>query len=251
MNTLEYSRDELAGHFSTLFNDKTADLLTRNISMDGQQNTISKKEIRRAIRGMSSEQKALARGYSQMINSHDKALVVFGNKNDILPKEGLITERERKRSEGKTFGDLGDKNGGGATLHSDGTIQSEYSTAVFIQSDAKFSELSVAVLDESGHSGKWTSGRYSSFKEKGVDKAEVVAHETLGHGLFGGFLKNTEGTENIRSIQISNLVRKHIGGQSMRSGEDHEIDSTETSPGSGRHKPRANVTATPERLKRN
>lgn len=241
----EYSKQQMGKHFERLFDKETATLLTNHLSLDGTYNPISRKDFRKAIRGMSSDQKALARGYYKMINSDKKALIVFQNDDEVIPDEALLTTKSQVYS-GAKMGDLMKASGGGATFNADGTVNSEYSTAILMNPEADVSDAEVDVLDEDGNSGTFSKPN----KGKGVTIDEIIAHETLGHGFFGGFLGKKVLEQAVYSIQISNIVRRMKGAVPRSGLKDHDVSHKESKVGSKVLKPKVDVNAVPEELKK-
>src|SRR5690606_878388 len=89
------------------FNGKTSDLLISKMQTGG----ITKKELRAAMKGMSSEQKALARGYKEMINSDKTTVAFFGKGDQKIPDELLLTNKDFKILSGKTMAEVAERNG--------------------------------------------------------------------------------------------------------------------------------------------
>ncbi|MDW8274089.1 MAG: RHS repeat-associated core domain-containing protein [Chitinophagales bacterium] len=241
----EFSRDQMRQHFVRVFNAATAKLLTENLSMDGTQKNINKKEFRQAIKGMSSEQKALARGYYHAINSPKKMLVAFGNNDETIP-DAAIVRKGYEKYRGMTYGEI-NKQFNAATFISDGSVKTEYSAVVVMP--AEFESKPLAVLDENGYSGQYqkVNGNIDLVPNQTTDGNldESIVHEVIGHGLLEGLLgKKGHMAENVAPIQVENLLRKQNGKQ-PRSGIGHNV-----SQGMQGNKgyPKSDVTGTPAEL---
>ena len=250
----ENTQKELGQHFTKVFNEKTAKLLTENLSMDGSQKIINNKDFRNAIKSMSTDQKALARGYFKMINSKKSILFAFGSASDPIPSSALI----QKSGQGFTGGTYSDIAGFGAlTFINDGSTGSTYSASVVIQSDLNFG-TPTDVLDTDGYAGQWLDDngdgrmdRYETNKASDIVLDEVIIHEGMGHGFFGGILGQTKSNHFLAAIQTGNLYRK-FKGLSPRSGEtDHGLDSRASNPNEPfKNSSLHDVTATPKELKK-
>jgi RHS repeat-associated protein len=241
------SKQQMEAHFGRTFNEKTAALLSSKMSSGG----ISKKELRAAMKGMNSEQKALARGYMQTVNSDKVVSIFFGKSSDKIPTDLLLTNGAYNKLNGKTMGEMSKVNQA-VTLAVDNESKRRAGTdknvvaAVLIDTDFDFSKAKYDVLDENGYSGEFKDGKYETYKAIGGNIDEVIAHEAIGHGLFSGILGYEN--SNLTAIQVSNQYRK-ILKIAMRSGEyDHEINTIDKD-GSGKYQPRDSVTAIPDILK--
>ena len=237
----EKSQKELVSHFETMFinkngENKMAALLAPNLgniqyNTDGTHtvnngSSISKKDFRKACKGLSSDQKALARGYYKTINSEKKALVQIGLMTDKIDKLGDIRADPKTGKSPfeniKTIGDLVSTRGGGANIIADGSVASaEFDAAIFIATDFSTVNEPVAVLDGNGNAAVLNSKKV--FEVSKIQKCftidEVIAHEIVGHTLFEAILKSVHADEE--TIQVSNIVRRIETGQEMRSGWDH------------------------------
>jgi RHS repeat-associated protein len=111
------SKTEMENHLGRVFNEKTAALLKSKMQSGG----ISKKELRKAMKGMSGEQKALARGYSKMINSDKTVVAFFGKSDQQIPDELLLTNKDHRNLSGKTLGEMSEKSGAVTSAIGDGS----------------------------------------------------------------------------------------------------------------------------------
>src|SRR5690606_1924733 len=101
------SKKEMDAHLKRTFNGKTSDLLISKMQTGG----ITKKALRAAMKGMSREQKALARGYNEMINSDKTTVAFFGKGDQKIPDELLLTNKDFKILSGKTMAEVAERNG--------------------------------------------------------------------------------------------------------------------------------------------
>ncbi len=262
----EKTKTDLQTHFSHLFKPKEGDdkmtaLLISKVGSvsyneDGTHTVnyggkISKIEFRKACKGLSPDQKAIARGYYIMINSDKKALVQIGNDGDAVnPLGGIKKVKNGNKNNAELYGSLGalmGATGGGATAIADGTVpDAEFDVAVFISKDTDFSKKSVDILDKDGNSQVYNplTKSFETPTEIGSSFDEILAHETIGHGLLEGFL-GRQG--DVESTQISNIIRR-MQNKSPRSGHDHGVNSRQNTPDT--MKPKANVKAVPTDFKK-
>ena len=242
----EYTNDQLGQHFIRVFNAETAKLLTSNLSMDATQKTITKKEFKQAIKGMSTDQKALARGYFKMINSEKLVLYAFGKKDDIVPEEALLDQHSRQYS-GKTFGDVS-TGSGGLSPYPLPYEESKYCASVIVQTDGN------VTFGDSGYFSSMNKDGAAGFYDDSADGFDesltsdgskdvdaVVIHEGLGHALFQGILGASYKAGQFASIQVENIYRR-IKGYDQRSGVEDHYTEVEQVVGTDIGKPAKNAT---------
>jgi hypothetical protein len=201
-----YSKTQQEGHFNRIFNQKTANLLISKMQVGG----IDRKELRAAMKGMSGEQKALARGYAQMINSDKTVVAMFGKDDTKIPDKFLFTNAQYSALHGKTFKEMSESGGAATTYVANGVnrragADKDVYAVSFINTDFKAEDHEYDVLNNDGYSGYWENRNYVSYKEKGGSLDEIIAHEEIGHALYGGVFGN--GFTNLQAIQVSNIFR--------------------------------------------
>jgi len=241
------SKKEMDAHLKRTFNGKTSDLLISKMQTGG----ITKKELRAAMKGMSSEQKALARGYKEMINSDKTTVAFFGKGDQKIPDELLLTNKDFKILSGKTMAEVAERNGAVTSavgLGDDRRAGTDQNTvaAFFINTEFDYSKREYEVLDKDGYSGSFVNGEFVPNKATGASMDEVIGHEALGHALFSGVYGYAN--SSVQAIQISNLFRKRTNSPMRSGGGDHGLNSREA--GNGMLKPVDAVTGVPSELQK-
>ncbi len=214
----EYSRQTLVNHFDNLFGcingGAMATLLSNHLSMDGQLNQISPKEFKKALKGLSHEQKVLARGYYASINTSNKTVYANLKSNDCLPMD-IVKDKQNtddlKRY--KNVDELLDETGGGATY-----IDENRTISLVIVSD-EWSAKKGSMVNEDRDAEKPT-GPICDFDE-------TTVHEMIGHAVLEQVFKR--GKSDLGGIQISNTYRKlrEYSEDKMRNGWDHNLTITD------------------------
>lgn len=244
----EFTKLQLQNHFASVFTSKKnsgqiADLLSNHLSIDGQSNKITKSEFRRALKGLSSDQKSLARGYFKAITSTEEIKVLIGNGNDPIPHDYFPNQKGNRVGNNNKIGFLGNKFGGGATQINDGsTDQYNVAAGIVIQSDFNYDMSAVDVL-LFGKSGETTTGVFKPYPAEDANFDETIDHEILGHGLLEGILGHSQVEGNLGAIQISNIDRRARGAL-QRSGTDHFIGHNSD------NEPSQDVSKIPKALKK-
>lgn len=244
------SRNELTMLFGRMFNEKTAKLLATKLESGG----IGAKEMRKAMKGMTAEQKVMARGFMQMINSDKTVVAVIGTGDKKIPDELLLTDKAKTDVGGKTLGQMAKENGGYSTSVNEthprrAGVDQEAVGAFFIASDAEYGTHEYDVLDAEGYSGTVENEQFKAFKSPGGTLDETIVHEAVGHTLFSGIFGYY--SSNLTAIQISNQYRKWKG-VALRAGGDHGLQSDGPGLNSNetRWTPREPVKAVPQELKK-
>jgi RHS repeat-associated protein len=171
------------------------------ISADGKtMSSINKRDFESAIVGLTKDEKALAYGYFNSINGKSVQIVEMSKRTETL------SPLAQKLSGNKTGAEVDDADGGGVNMsipNASGKIGSTFSIIVM---DSKNGPSDF--IDASGNSSK----RISS-------PGELLAHETLGHGLGSLVGSSTFGYED--AIQMSNLYLRVQGAGVYRNGANH------------------------------
>jgi RHS repeat-associated protein len=241
---------ELGTVFNELFisvknNGKMAALLKSHIStvthttnsVDGAETlttelipatNISKQEFKKAMKGLSKEQKAVARGYYKLINSDKKAVVQVGNGDEALdPLINIAKDDPNHKTNGTISEYLNAPTAKvktpGNCVSKDNSKTSDFDFAVVIQSDYDYANRDVSVIEEGyamypAYNELTGITEMKPYIEIGNSLNEVISHELVGHGLLGIILHQET---NLAALQVSNLVRK-TEGKKPRSGEDHQ-----------------------------
>ena len=258
----ENSKTQYEAHFKRVFNEKLATLLSDHLSIDGSHKPINPKEFNKALKGMSEQQKVIARAYYTTINS-DKVIVGFISTNDkkVIPSELLLNKKDYDKWNGKTIGELSEEKGGLTSIN-DGSragADKNISAAILLNTKTDLTKFPVGVVNAQGYSGKIEADENSPtgstmvpFAENNTDLDEVIVHEH-GHALYSGGVISANKNSNLEAIQLGNQYRK-MKGESPRSGDpDHGLFSQEpkNEPGSGNLKPTSPVTEAPSELKKN
>ncbi len=215
ISTVEYTSNKVDG----------AEILTSELKPS---TNISKKEFRKAMKGLSKEQKAVARGYYKLINSDKKAVVQIGNAVETLnPLMNIAKDDAKHKINGTISEYLNAPNAKvktpGNCVPKDASKTSDFDVAVVIQIDYDYANRDVSVI-ENGYAmypeydEQTNTTLMKPYTELGNSIGEVISHELVGHGLLGIILKQET---NLAALQVSNLVR-HTEGKKSRSGEDHQ-----------------------------
>jgi hypothetical protein len=163
-----------------------------------------RKDYRKAMRGLSSDQKALARGYWKLITSKKQVRFLSYSKGDDIERVFKNAELESKYGADieKTIAD----HGGGFSVTETVGGQSGELVAVDLETVGK-TPLTMG-LPEAAQTGTGSSD-------------EAIAHEMVGHSLakIEGL---SQEANHISAIQVSNLVRRIKGEMSSRNGQDHQ-----------------------------
>ena len=129
-------------------------------------NSISKKDLRNATRGLDRNQKALAKGYSKAINSTNVNTVEVVRRKDKLSDTSMknLRDGDDAKKDGTGAG-IDDTHGGGLT------INTSY--------DGKEGSHVIVVMDAI----RKLEGQYSDGVSRPSSAGEILAHELLGHAL--------------------------------------------------------------------
>jgi hypothetical protein len=152
-----------------------------------------------ATKGLSDEQKALATGYFEVINSPQLHTI------EVLKRKeptGSITQSFVAKD--KLGSDIDDNHGGGFNIAANGLGSH---TSIVMNSKAKVGDNYAVPFG-----GYIMKNQYSS-------AGELLAHELLGHGL--GRSQGSHNFSHLDALQFTNIYRRAVGNTTARNGSQH------------------------------
>jgi hypothetical protein len=186
--------------------------MAKLISLSGDKqtfNSISRKDYNAATKNMSKDQKTIAKGYYNAINSEKTHLVEVVKRNEKLSDVGKSTlAAQSSLQKYRTGQDVMNIDGGGRSIPAiwDGNL---------IRGNDNAGSYNVVVSNPTGNED------YNNVSLP-KDVHQIFTHELLGHGLNG---------TNEQSIQVSNTYLRSTGVDSYyRTGANHGAQFSNSSP---------------------
>jgi RHS repeat-associated protein len=166
-------------------------------------NGITKSQYKLATLGMNKDQKAIAKGYYNAVNSQNTHLVEVVKGRESLTSTGQNVAGLKNRDQ------LNERDGGGLSKNAsyDGVLVTGASNAFGNEGSYNFIAMDVNSFVDVTDGNKVYSSK--------MTPEEIIFHELIGHGL---------GTKDQESIQVSNIYRRAIGENKYRTGGDHSDD---------------------------